>query len=211
MNHIITISREFGSGGRTVGKKVAEQLGIPCYDSELIQKIAEESGFAENYVKEAGEYTPGGFLSSALSNRAFGPTNEDILWEIHIGNLLYVLVAVVGGALALSGVVGNSITIGVIASFLQLTKSFTQPVTQISQQFNSIVMALAGAERIFELMDEEPEVDNGYVTLVNAKYDKNGELVETPEKTNIWAWKHPHEDGTTTYTQVRRVFTEKIP
>ena len=77
MNHIITISREFGSGGRTVGKKVAEQLGIPCYDSELIQKIAEESGFAENYVKEAGEYTPGGFLSSALSNRAFGPTNED--------------------------------------------------------------------------------------------------------------------------------------
>ena len=64
-------------------------------------------------------------------------------------------------------------------------------------------MALAGAERIFELMDEEPEVDNGYVTLVNAKYDKNGELVETPEKTNIWAWKHPHEDGTTTYTQVR--------
>ena len=82
MNHIITISREFGSGGRTVGKKVAEKLGIPCYDSELIQKIAEESGFAENYVKEAGEYTPGGFLSSALSNRAFGPTNEDILWEI---------------------------------------------------------------------------------------------------------------------------------
>lgn len=73
MNHIITISREFGSGGRTVGKKVAEQLGIPCYDSELIQKIAEESGFAENYVKEAGEYTPGGFLASALSNRAFGP------------------------------------------------------------------------------------------------------------------------------------------
>ena len=82
MNRIITISREFGSGGRTVGKKVAEKLGIPCYDSELIRKIAEESGFAENYVKEAGEYTPGGFLSSALSNRAFGPTNEDILWEI---------------------------------------------------------------------------------------------------------------------------------
>ena len=132
-------------------------------------------------------------------------TFANILMPImmNIGNLLYVLVAVVGGALALSGVVGSSITIGVIASFLQLTKSFTQPVTQISQQFNSIVMALAGAERIFELMDEEPEVDDGYVTLVNAKYDKNGELVETPEKTNIWAWKHPHEDGTTTYTQVR--------
>ena len=138
-------------------------------------------------------------------NAASANTFANILMPImmNIGNLLYVLVAVVGGALALSGVVGNSITIGVIASFLQLTKSFTQPVTQISQQFNSIVMALAGAERIFELMDEEPEVDNGYVTLVNAKYDKNGELAETPEKTNIWAWKHPHEDGTTTYTQVR--------
>ena len=80
-NRVITISREFGSGGRTIGKKVAEKLGIPCYDSELIQKIAEESGFAENYVKEAGEYVPGGFLSSVLANRAFGPTNEDILWE----------------------------------------------------------------------------------------------------------------------------------
>ena len=80
-NRIVTISREFGSGGRTIGKKVAEKLGIPCYDSELIQKIAEESGFAENYVKEAGEYAPGGFLSSVLANRAFGPTNEDSLWE----------------------------------------------------------------------------------------------------------------------------------
>ena len=132
-------------------------------------------------------------------------TFANILMPImmNIGNLLYVLVAVVGGTLALSGVVGSSITIGVIASFLQLTKSFTQPVTQISQQFNSIVMALAGAERIFELMDEEPETDDGYVTMVNAKYDKQGNLVETPEKTNIWAWKHPHEDGTTTYERVR--------
>lgn len=122
---------------------------------------------------------------------------------MNIGNLLYVLVAVVGGALALSGVVGNSITIGVIASFLQLTKSFTQPVTQISQQFNSIVMALAGAERIFELMDEQPETDEGYVTLVNAKFDQSGALVESAERTNIWAWKHPHQDGTVTYHQVK--------
>lgn len=81
-NRIITISREFGSGGRTIGRKVAEKLGIPCYDAELIQKIAQESGFAENYIKEAGEYAPGGFLASALSNRAFGPTNEDYLWNI---------------------------------------------------------------------------------------------------------------------------------
>lgn len=82
MKHrIITISREFGSGGRTIGKKVAEQLGIPCYDSELIQKIAEESGFDAKFVQEAGEYAPGGFLSN-LSSRTFGPTNEDYLWKI---------------------------------------------------------------------------------------------------------------------------------
>lgn len=81
-NRIITISREFGSGGRTIGKKVAERLGIPCYDSELLQKIAEESGFTESYIKDAGEYTPSGFLSSVFSNRALGPTNEDRLWEI---------------------------------------------------------------------------------------------------------------------------------
>ena len=81
-NRIITISREFGSGGRTIGKKAAEQLGIPCYDAELIQKLAEESGFAESYIKEAGEYTPHSFLSFAFSNRSQGPTNEDILWDL---------------------------------------------------------------------------------------------------------------------------------
>lgn len=81
-NRVITISREFGSGGRTIGRKVAEKLKIPCYDSELIHKIAQESGFAEGYIKDAGEYAPGGFLASALSSRAFGPTNEDYLWNI---------------------------------------------------------------------------------------------------------------------------------
>ena len=80
-NRVITISREFGSGGRTIGKKVAEKLGIPCYDAEIIQEMAKETGFAPDYVKEAGEYAPGSFLSSAFSNRMFGPTNEDILWE----------------------------------------------------------------------------------------------------------------------------------
>ena len=80
-NRVITISREFGSGGRTIGKKVAEKLGIPCYDAEIIQEMAKETGFAPDYVKEAGEYAPGGFLSNAFSNRMFGPTNEDILWE----------------------------------------------------------------------------------------------------------------------------------
>lgn len=81
-NRIITISREFGSGGRTIGKLVAEKLDIPCYDSQLIHQIALESGFDENYIKDAGEYASGGFLSSALSSRSFGPTNEDLLWEV---------------------------------------------------------------------------------------------------------------------------------
>ena len=80
-NRVITISREFGSGGRTIGKKAAEKLGIPCYDAEIIQAMAQETGFAPDYVQEAGEYAPGGFLSSAFSNRMFGPSNEDILWE----------------------------------------------------------------------------------------------------------------------------------
>lgn len=80
-NRVITISREFGSGGRTIGKKIAEKLGIPCYDSEIIQEMAKETGFAPDYVKEAVEYVPDSFLSAAFSNRMFGPTNEDILWE----------------------------------------------------------------------------------------------------------------------------------
>lgn len=81
-NRVITISREFGSGGRTIGKRVAAELGIPCYDNELLQKIAEESGFQENYIKEAGEYAPGGFLATAFSHRTAGSNNADYLWQI---------------------------------------------------------------------------------------------------------------------------------
>ena len=102
--------------------------------------------------------------------------------------------------MAIGGVGG--LTLGAIASFLQLSKSFTNPITQVSQQFNMIIMALAGAERIFDLMDEKSEEDNGYVTLVNAKYNEKGELEETTERTHLWAWKHPHNDGTITYTKL---------
>lgn len=118
----------------------------------------------------------------------------------NLGNLQYVLIAIFGGALAVFGVGG--ITTGAIVSFLQLSKSFTQPITQISQQMNAVVMALAGAQRIFDLLDEESETDNGYVTLVNAKYDKNGEITECDERTELWAWKHPHGDGSITYTKL---------
>ena len=117
----------------------------------------------------------------------------------NVGNLQYVVIAIIGGAIALHG---GGLTLGAIAAFLQLSKSFTQPISQISQQMNAIVMALAGASRVFELMDEEPEQDEGYVTLVNAKYLPDGSLTETSERTGIWAWKHPHEDGTTTYTKL---------
>ena len=105
-----------------------------------------------------------------------------------------------GGILAINGV-GN-ISVGLIVSFLQLSKTFTRPIGQISQQLNSVIMAIAGGKRIFELMDEKQEDDDGYVTLVNAKYE-DGKLVETEERTGVWAWKHPHHDGTLDYVEVK--------
>ena len=119
----------------------------------------------------------------------------------NLGNLQFVLTAVLGGALSVLGI-GN-ITLGVMASYLQFTKSFTQPFMQVAQQFNAIVMALAGAERIFNLIDEEPEKDEGYVTLVNARKDADGNIVECKERTGMWAWKHPHSaDGSVSYTEL---------
>lgn len=119
----------------------------------------------------------------------------------NMGHLQYVLIAVVGGIIAISGFDPN-LTLGVIVSFLLYSKSFTMPINQVAQQASAVVMALAGAERIFRLLDEAEEEDEGYVTLVNAK-EENGKLVESKERTGLWAWKHPHEDGTTTYTQLR--------
>ena len=115
----------------------------------------------------------------------------------NLGNLQYVLIAIVGGLLAVNGLAG--MTLGTIAAFLQLSKSFTQPLGQCSQQLNAVIMALAGAQRIFELMDEEPEQDEGYVTLVNSQY-VDGKLTEADHRTGSWAWRHPHGDGTVTYT-----------
>lgn len=119
----------------------------------------------------------------------------------NLGNISYVLCAVAGALLALGGFYG--LTLGTLVSFLTLNKNFTQPVTQISQQMNSIVMAMAGASRVFGLLDEQPEKDEGYVELVNAREEEDGTLTETEERTGIWAWRHPHRaEGTVSYTKV---------
>ena len=118
----------------------------------------------------------------------------------NLGNISYVLCAVIGAVLALNGYAG--LTLGTLVSFLTLNKNSTQPVSQISMQTNAIVMAMAGAKRIFDLMDEQPETDEGYVTLVNAREKADGTLEEYPQRTNVWAWKHPHHDGTVTYTRL---------
>ena len=121
--------------------------------------------------------------------------------NMSLGNISYVLCAVAGAIFALNGYLG--LTLGTLVSFLTLNKNSTQPVSQISQQMNSIVMAMAGAQRIFDLMDEKAEVDNGYVELVNVKENPDGSFSETGERTNIWAWKHPHQaDGSVTYKKL---------
>ena len=118
-----------------------------------------------------------------------------------LGNISYVLCVVAGAALALHGYVG--LTLGTLAAFMTLNRSFNQPITQVSQQLNSVVMAMAGAERVFRLLDEKSETDEGYVTLVNAVEHPDGTLTESEKRTGVWAWKHPHQaDGTVTYTKL---------
>jgi len=130
-----------------------------------------------------------------------GPIN------MNLGNILYVVVATVGGLFLLSNfknvsISGMAFSISIVLPFLNMTKQFSGNINQVSQQINAIVMGLAGAERVFSLMDEEAELDNGYVKLVNAKIDENGNIKETEKRTGFWAWKHPHQDGTLTYTKV---------
>lgn len=141
------------------------------------------------------------------SANANGYANSMMPMMNALGYVQYVIIAIVGAWMAISGVRNltifgiNTVTLGMIASFLTLSRNFINPITQLSNQFNSIVMALAGAARIFKLMDEEPEPDNGYVTLVYAE-EKNGELTESATYTGIWAWKHPHGDGSTTLSKL---------
>ncbi|RHU97628.1 ABC transporter ATP-binding protein [Dorea sp. OM07-5] len=176
--------------------------------------LADVTGFVEERMN--GQRVVKVFNHERISEQEFDELNEALFKSAsqankfanmmgpvigNIGNLQFVLTAVLGGFLSVAGVGG--ITLGVMASYLQFTKSFTQPFMQVAQQFNSIVMALAGAERIFALIDEEPEKDEGYVTLVNAKKNADGNITECKERTGMWAWKHPHSaDGSVTYTEL---------
>lgn len=189
-------------GGLSAKYFVAQQqsLGkVNGYIEEMMngQKVVKVFTHEQESIQEFNELNEALFDSANNANK-FG----NILMPINaqIGNMSYVLCAVIGGALALNGVGG--FTLGKLASFLTFNKSFSQPVNQLSMQINNIVMALAGSERIFALLDETPEVDDGYVTLVRAKKE-NGALVETTERTGIWAWKHTHQaDGSVDYVEL---------
>ena len=159
------------------GQKVVK---VFCHEEENIEKFKE----INNNLYESA------YNANAFAN-VIGPINAQL------GNMSYVVCAIVGGALALGSVGG--FTLGGLASFLTFNKSFNMPINQVSQQLNSVVMALAGADRIFRILDEKPELDEGYVTLVNAEIE-NGEVREAQKHTGHWAWKHYHKaDNTTTY------------
>ena len=162
------------------------------------QKVVKVFCHEEQAMKDFDKVNEDLRQSAELANRYANllmPINANIGW------LSYVLVAIVGAILGINGLAG--VTLGTVITFVGLNKSFTQPITQVSQQVNFVVTAAAGASRVFDLMDQQPEEDHGYVELVNAKEDSQGQLSETPERTNVWAWKHPHKaDGTITYTRL---------
>ena len=191
--------------------KVAGKAG--SYFMKQQKSIGELNGFIEEMME--GQKVVKVFCHEEESIKDFNKLNEQLFdsannanafanilmpINVNLGNLSYVACAILGSILAISGV--TSLTLGALASFLQLNKSFSHPISQVSQQLNSIIMALAGAERVFSLLDEKPEVDNGYVTLVNATEDEEGNVKECEEHTGTWAWKHPHSDGTVTLTKL---------
>ena len=185
------------------------------YVEEMIngQKVIKVFCHEEKAKEELREKNKAWAQSAANAN---GYANSMMPMMNALGYVQYVIIAILGGYMAIHGITNlgltgtGTLTLGMIASFLTLSRSLTNPVSQISNQFNSIVTALAGASRIFAFMDEEPETDDGYVTLVNAK-EENGSLTETAERTGIWAWKHPHHDGTITYTRLEgRVVLDSV-
>lgn len=200
------ITKNFGSKSSRFFIKQQQTLGATeGYIEEMMngQKVIKVFNHEEDAIEGFDRVNNAWFEASRKAN-----TFANILMPVlhNMGNILYVLIALTGGVLlylktpnvSLSGMALN---ISIVVPFLNMTKQFTGQIGQISQQINSVVMGLAGASRIFGLLDEDPEFDEGYVTLVNAK-EENGELLETTERTEMWAWKHPHEDGTVTYTRL---------
>ena len=164
------------------GQKVVK---VFCHEDESIERFDQLNNDLYASAYNANRYA-----------NILGPIN------VQLGNLSYVVVAIVGGLVAINGIGG--FTLGSLASFLTLNKSFQQPINQISNQLNSIVMALAGGDRIFRLLDEKPEVDDGYVTLTDAVVNADGTITESNKRTGTWAWKHYHKaEGTTDYRQLK--------
>ena len=196
----VTMSITKRSGSYFIGQQ--ETLGkVNGYIEEMIngQKVVKVFNY-EDRAKENFDKLNENLYNNMVNANKFA----NILMPIlnNLGNIEYVLVAIIGAFLAISGKV-PTLTIGTIASFLALTRSFNQPIKNVSSQANTVVMAIAGATRIFKLIDEEPEVDNGYVTLVNAKIDEKGNITETEERTEKWAWKYPHHDGRLEYIELK--------
>lgn len=192
---------------KVVGGKSSKYFVAQQKDLGIVNGYIEEMMEGQKVVKVFCHEEEAKQRFDELNEKLFDSANNantfaNILMPImgNLGNINFVLTALLGGLLAINGVGG--FTLGALASFLQLTKSFTMPITQVAQQFNAIIMALAGAERIFNVLDETLEEDQGYVTLVNAKVKEDGSIEEVKEHTGVWAWKHPHEDGTTTYTRL---------
>ena len=187
--HFIGQQRSLGSLNGYIEEMISGQKVVKVFNHE---KVVKEEFDQLNETLRCDAYDAGKFAN------VMGPINNNL------GYIQYSVLAIVGGILCLQTVNGAPLlSLGSLMSFMVLSRSFNMPINQISQQMNSIVMALAGAERIFELMDEECEVDNGYVTLVNAKIAEDGIITETQERTGHWAWKHPHGDGTLTYTELK--------
>ncbi|MCD7803279.1 MAG: ABC transporter ATP-binding protein, partial [Clostridiales bacterium] len=197
---LLVSTRLSGQSGRYFAKQQKDLGTVNGYIEEMMQgqkvvKVFCHEDRSLNQFRELNDQLRDSANNANRIANIMMPINSNL------GNISYVLCAVVGAALALNGNFG--LTIGTLVSFLTLNKSFSQPIAQISQQLGSIVMASAGADRAFSLLDAQPEADNGYVELVNAKENSDGTLTETPEKTGVWAWKHFHKaDGTTTYVRL---------
>ena len=204
---MVLISKKVGGGSAKYFVKQQESMGKA---EGFIQEMMNGMKVVKVFCHEKKSEDDFDKINNALnddSRRAH--TYASMLGPVimNVGNLLYVLTAIIGGVLILNNVTNVSLSmkplsISILVPFLNMTKQFTGNVNQLSQQINSIVMAMAGAGRVFSLMDEKPEVDDGYVTLVNAVIDDKGNITETAERTGMWAWKHPHGDGSLTYTRL---------